>query len=118
VFSKLLVESSDKKFNFVFGSLCALINGLTFPAFSYILSNLMGIMSKLNNPTFPNEQEQIKKDIDMYCIGFGLAALVGGLTTAAYQSAFGAVGDSIVYKLRFKAFSKLMRMPISYFDKK
>jgi ATP-binding cassette subfamily B (MDR/TAP) protein 1 len=78
----------------------------------------MGIMSKLNNPLFPDEQEQIKKDIDMYCIGFALAALAGGITTFAYQSAFGTVGDSVVYKLRLKAFSKLMRMPISYFDKK
>lgn len=49
VFSKLLAESSDKKFNFIFGSLCAIINGVTFPAFSFVLSNLMAIMSKLNN---------------------------------------------------------------------
>ena len=118
VFSKLLVESSDKKFNFVFGSLCAIINGVTFPAFSYILSNLMGIMSKLgSDPRYADQQEQIKKDIDLYCIAFGGVALLGGLTTFCYHFSFGMVGDSIVYRLRLKAFSKLMRMSVKYFDK-
>ena len=117
VFSKLLVESSDKKLNFIVGSVCAIINGITFPAFSFVLSNLMGIMSKLNNPAFAPEQEQIKKDVDMYCLAFAGIAVLGGLTTFAYHSLFGIVGDSVVYRLRLKAFSKLMRLGITYFDK-
>lgn len=53
----------------------------------------------------------------MYCIAFGLIAVAGGITTFCYHSSFGVIGDSIVYKLRLKAFSKLMRMGVSYFDK-
>jgi ABC-type multidrug transport system fused ATPase/permease subunit len=54
----------------------------------------------------------------MYCIGFGLAAIASGLTTFIYQSTYGVIGDSIVFRLRVKTFSKLLRMPVSYFDKK
>lgn len=52
VFSKLLAESSDMKANYLFGAFCAIINGVTFPAFSFVLSNLMAVMAQLNNPYF------------------------------------------------------------------
>lgn len=94
-----------------------MINGVVFPAFSFILSNLLGIMSKLNNPFYPDQQDKIKKEVDMYCIGFGLVAMAGGLTTFIYHSFFGVIGDDLVFKLRLKAFNKLLRLKVEYFDK-
>lgn len=56
-------------------------------------------------------------EINEYCIMFLVVAAVGSFTTFMYQFCFGVAGERLVYVLRIKVFSKLLKLPISYFDK-
>jgi ABC-type multidrug transport system fused ATPase/permease subunit len=111
----LLKLSSDKWLYYILGSLCAAINGLVFPSFAFVFGNLIGLLYDLRDPS--SNLTQVEFDVNMYCIGFAGIALTGGLTTLGYNFFFGLIGDSLVYKLRNTTFRKLMKMPVSYFDK-
>ncbi len=48
---------------------------------------------------------------------FLVVAGAGSFTTFLYTACFGVVGEKLVYNIRKKLFSKLLLLPISYYDK-
>ena len=57
-------------------------------------------------------------EIDNYCLYILLIAIGGGFMTGVYNFSFGLGSDRLVYNIRMKLFSKLLRLPASYYDKK
>ena len=53
----------------------------------------------------------------MYCLYMFLVAITAALMTFFYQFAFGITSERLVYKIRVDMFNKLMRMPVSFYDK-
>lgn len=49
---------------------------------------------------------------------FGLVAIVGGVGTMMYKYPLDIYGQKIVYDVRKKLFNKLLRLPVSFYDKK
>lgn len=43
--------------------------------------------------------------------------MIGGTTSFVYMFVYGLAGEGLVYSLRKKLFSKLLRMPVSFYDK-
>ena len=58
------------------------------------------------------------KEIDTQCLYMELIAVAGGVTTLLFVFAFGLASERLVYNLRMKLFNKLLRLPVSYYDKK
>jgi ABC-type multidrug transport system fused ATPase/permease subunit len=56
--------------------------------------------------------------INTYCWYFLIIALIGSLTAFLYNFNFGVVGDRVVFDMRMSVLSKLLKLPISYYDKK
>jgi ABC-type multidrug transport system fused ATPase/permease subunit len=48
---------------------------------------------------------------------FLLVAVAGSFTTFLYTLCFDIVGNRLVFSLRKKLFSKLIKLPIAYYDK-
>lgn len=46
-----------------------------------------------------------------------LIALAAAFMTFLYQFAFGVTSERLVYKIRVDMFSKLMKLPVSFYDK-
>lgn len=57
------------------------------------------------------------EEINFYCLMFLVVAAAGSFTTFSYTFCFGIAGERLVYTLRNKLFSKLLVMPISFYDK-
>jgi len=55
--------------------------------------------------------------IDQYCLLFLIVAVGAGLTNFLYTFSFGVAGERLVFKLRVNSFEKLIRFPISYYDR-
>ena len=91
------------------GVLGTLVSGLTWPFFNYVFS---GMLSLMMDPVTNNDQ------LNMYCVYFVIVAIVSSIGTATYMFTFGMASENLVYTVRMKMFNKLLRMPVSYFDKK
>lgn len=46
-----------------------------------------------------------------------LIAIIAGACTMLYTFAFGLTSERLVYKVRVDLFNKLMRLPVSFYDK-
>lgn len=90
MFSKLLADSKENWLWYLAGCFCAVINGVVFPIFSLFLSRLIGLMVQLKDPS--KDQDEIQRQINLYCLGFLGVAVIGGLTTFMYHGAFGYIG--------------------------
>ena len=109
VFGKLLAFEKANLPILAIGVVGALISGLTWPFFNYVFS---GILSLMIDPVANNHT------LNTYCLYFVFVAVVSSVATAAYQFTFGLASENLVYKVRLSMFNKLLRLPVSYFDKK
>lgn len=91
------------------GVVCALASGAVWPVFNYIFSAILAFMM---DPVGNDEK------LNWYCLYMEMIAVGGGLFTAAFTFAFGLASERLVYNLRMKLFNKLLRLPVSYYDKK
>lgn len=57
-------------------------------------------------------------ELNWYCLKMLGIAVIGGFTTALFTFAFGLASERLVYNIRMKLFDKLLRLPVSYYDKK
>ena len=57
-------------------------------------------------------------EINDYCLLFLATAVAGAICTFAYKFPFDVYGQKVVYEVRKSVFGKLMRLPVSYYDKK
>ena len=86
-----------------------MINGAVIPFFSVAFGNILSLL---------NDVEGNNDEINLYCWYFLGIALVAAATAFLYNFNFGIVGDRVVFDLRIKVFEKLLRLPMSYYDKK
>lgn len=93
----------------IIGAISSLVNGLVVPFFSLAFGKILNLFADVKN----NETE-----IDRYCLYFLVIAIGSALSSFLYNLSFGIVGDRLVYDLRLKSFRKLLKLPISYYDKK
>ena len=57
-------------------------------------------------------------EINMYCILFLITAVAGAVCTFSYKYPFDVYGQRVVYEVRKSVFQKLLRLPVSFYDKK
>lgn len=93
----------------ILGVFSALANGLTWPFFNIAFSSVIALM---------NDAVNHSDEIDNYCLLFLLVAVVGATATFSYTFNFGVVAERLVYDLRVKVFNKLLKAPLSFYDKK
>lgn len=93
------------------GIFLALGNGVCFPLVALVMAEMIFILSK--GPSDPNYREEVNR-LTYYFIGIAFGALVcfGGMMIL-----FARVGEGLTYRLRKEGFEKIMRMPISWFDR-
>jgi|JI9StandDraft_2_1071091.scaffolds.fasta_scaffold824158_1 ATP-binding cassette subfamily B (MDR/TAP) protein 1 len=53
----------------------------------------------------------------MYCLYMELIAVAAAVMTFLYQFCFGLTSERLIYKIRIDMFNKLMRLPVSFYDK-
>lgn len=93
----------------VIGVLGALASGSVWPIFNYIFSAILAFMvDPVTNDS----------DINLHCFYMALIAVAGGVTTLIFTFAFGVASERLVYDIRMALFNKLLRLPVSYYDKK
>jgi ATP-binding cassette, subfamily B (MDR/TAP), member 11 len=109
IYRKLMKLSRRHWVWVMLGGLSCLLNGCMVPFFSVAFGNILELLSDVGR----NEAE-----IDYYCWYFLLLAVVGSSTAFLYNFSFGMVGDKIVFHMRMKVFEKLLRLPMSYYDRK
>jgi ABC-type multidrug transport system fused ATPase/permease subunit len=87
----------------------ALGAGSVWPIFNYIFSAILSLMM---DPVGNNAE------LDTYCLYMELIAVAGCVTTLLFTFAFGLASERLVYDIRMQLFNKLLRLPVSYYDKK
>lgn len=93
----------------IFGALGALGAGMIWPFFNYLFSGVLELMMR---PVENND------GLNLYCLFFEIIAVVSALLTVAYTFSFGVARERLVYNVRVKLFDKLLRMPVSFYDRK
>lgn len=79
-----------------------------WPFFSYLFSGIIDLMI-----------DAVKNDdeLNKYCLYILLVAVTAGITNVFQTFFFGLVSERLVYKIRVSLFNKLMRLPVSFYDK-
>ena len=94
------------------GVISALLNGAVWPFFNIAFSNVLAFMAT------PETTKLHSDEIDQYCLLFLATAVLGGVATTMYKFPFDMYSQKIVYDVRKRLFSKLLRLPVSFYDKK
>ncbi len=109
-FSRVFSYSAPEWQYFTIGVVCSLIQGATFPLFSFIFSEMITIF-------FAPRDEMMGRARD-YALLFGALALGMFLISSGTYWALGIVSESLTYRLRRATFRNIMRQNIGYFDDK
>lgn len=109
VFGKLFKLSAKHNLLLYAGVLAALVNGSIWPFFNIAFSNILSMMA---------DAVHHESEIDNYCLLFLATAVAGGVCTFAYKFPFDIYGQRVVYEVRKSVFGKLLRLPVSFYDKK
>lgn len=59
---------------------------------------------------------QAREDADFYALVFTYIAIIGCFVNICNSAIFSVVGDKITSRVRIEAFSKIVKMPIPWFD--
>jgi len=65
-----------------------------------------------------DDAQSHEQEIDNYCLLFLATAVVGAISTFCYKFPFDVYGQRVVYEVRKSVFHKLLRIPVSFYDKK
>ncbi|KAJ1951007.1 hypothetical protein FBU59_000407 [Linderina macrospora] len=97
---------------FIPGFIATVIDGVSFPCFSIVFSNmLMAIAIK----DHPDEQ---KHEVNKYAGLFFMFACIIFFANGGRSYFFGTAGERITYNVRHDVFRAMMRQDAAYFDKK
>jgi ABC-type multidrug transport system fused ATPase/permease subunit len=91
------------------GILGAIVNGSIWPFFNIAFSNILSLMI---------DAAEHESEIDNYCLLFLATAVGGAICTFLYKFPFDVYGQGVVYEVRKEVFDKLLRLPVSFYDKK
>jgi ATP-binding cassette subfamily B (MDR/TAP) protein 1 len=107
--SKALELIPDYYFQLFCGVLCSAGLGLVFPGFSFVFSEMITIFYLWDY------EEMKKKALIWMGAFFGIATCVGLLTIAA-GGIYGAIGETLTFRLRSVMFRHLVKQEIAWFD--
>ncbi|GAM28104.1 hypothetical protein SAMD00019534_112800 [Acytostelium subglobosum LB1] len=108
-FSRVLKQSSDDMWLFLFGFLSAVGTGAIYPVFSIVFARMLTI---LQNPD-PN---YITTQADFFSIMFTVLAIGSAVSNFFQTFLFGVIGEKLTYKLRSESFKTIIRQNIGWFD--
>lgn len=92
-----------------FGCVGACLNGLVFPAFSFVFSEMIELF-------YDPDLERMKRRSLAFMFGFFGIALGTWIINIVQSSCIGISGERLVYILRSNSFEKIIRQEISWFD--
>ncbi|KAG1327605.1 ABC transporter B family member 11 [Cocos nucifera] len=93
---------------FVLGSIAAVVNGVIFPIFAIILSNVIN--------TFYQPPHKLKKDSKFWSVMFLAFGLVSLIALPARSYFFAVAGCKLIRRIRLMTFEKVVNMEIEWFD--
>nr|XP_029116814.1 ABC transporter B family member 4 isoform X2 [Elaeis guineensis] len=93
---------------FVLGSIAAVVNGVIFPIFAIILSNVIN--------TFYQPPHKLKKDSKFWSLMFLVFGLVSLFALPARSYFFAVAGCKLIRRIRLMTFEKVVNMEIEWFD--
>ncbi|KAM5187674.1 ATP-dependent translocase ABCB1 isoform 1-T2 [Callospermophilus lateralis] len=95
---------------FVVGVFCSIINGGLQPAFSIILSRIIGVFTKNNDPEIQRQNSNI------FSLLFLILGIVSFVTFFLQGFTFGKAGEILTKRLRYMVFRSMLRQDVSWFD--
>ncbi|XP_044148690.1 ATP-binding cassette sub-family B member 5-like isoform X1 [Bufo gargarizans] len=110
-FLKLLQLNKSEWPYIMVGTLAALINGGSHPAFCIFFAKIIAIFGD-------DDPEKIKRESDLYCILFAVVGVVSFFTYFLQGYMFGRSGEVLTMRLRHMAFKAMLHQEISWFDDK
>nr|XP_043626218.1 ABC transporter B family member 21-like [Erigeron canadensis] len=93
----------------ILGSIAAVINGVIFPMFGYLLSTII--------KSFYKPPHELRKDSAFWALMLALLGLGGLIATPLRTYFFSIAGCKLIWRIRLKCFEKIVQMEISWFDK-
>ncbi|KAJ1100830.1 hypothetical protein NDU88_005905 [Pleurodeles waltl] len=94
---------------FVVGTICAIINGATQPAFAIIFSKIIGVFALV-------DPEEMRRQSSMFSLLFLVLGGVSFVTFFLQGFTFGKAGEILTMRLRYMAFKAILRQDVGYFD--
>jgi ATP-binding cassette subfamily B (MDR/TAP) protein 1 len=110
--SKILDFAADYRPLMAFGSIFAIFNGVSYPAFSLLMGNLLNLFFVPQDPEVLQTEVQ-KIAIIFLCVGIG-SALFGYLSHMMWIT----VGEKVIVRIRARYFEALLAQEAGYFDQK
>lgn len=90
------------------GSLSAVINGLTFPAFGTLFSIVLD--------TFYKPPDKLKRETRFWSLIFVLLGVISLVALATRSYFFALAGSRLIRRIRLMTFEKIVNMEIAWFD--
>ncbi|XP_074579514.1 ABC transporter B family member 4-like [Curcuma longa] len=92
----------------ILGSFAAIVNGVIFPLFSILLSNVIN--------AFYQPPHKLKKDSNFWSLMFLIFGGVSLFALPARSYFFGVAGSKLIRRIRLMTFEKVVSMEIEWFD--
>ncbi|XP_078519721.1 ATP-dependent translocase ABCB1 [Lissotriton helveticus] len=108
-FAKVMRLNKSEWPYFVVGTICAIINGATQPAFAIIFSKIIGVFA-LVDPV------ELRRQSSMFSLLFLALGGVSFVTFFLQGFTFGKAGEILTKRLRYMAFKAILRQDVGYFD--
>ncbi|CAD8160850.1 unnamed protein product [Paramecium pentaurelia] len=123
IMSRLFSYGKEERCFLILGLLSAVLNGCIFPCFSLFFSDMITLLVESDPNLYSNNQirdqqmDKVKSDSSDIALWFFLFGL-GFLVFQSLENFFlSIVAENLTMKLRNFTFRKLLKMPISFFDK-
>ncbi|XP_061771598.1 ATP-dependent translocase ABCB1-like isoform X3 [Nerophis ophidion] len=94
---------------FLFGSICAALNGMTLPMFDIIVAKFVVVFST-------SDQEEIRKKCVFLSLMFAVIGFVSFFITFLQGFCFGISEQNLTMKLRHASFKAMLRQDLDWFD--
>ncbi|XP_075868533.1 ATP-dependent translocase ABCB1-like [Nelusetta ayraudi] len=92
------------------GTICAMINGLASPAYSFLFAGIVGVFTH-------TDQNLIRQRYIFLSLMFVVMGCIYFVATFLQGFTFGKSGEVLTLKLRLKAFTSMMKQDLGWFDK-
>uniref|UniRef100_A0A7N0REW6 ABC transporter B family member 9 n=1 Tax=Kalanchoe fedtschenkoi TaxID=63787 RepID=A0A7N0REW6_KALFE len=92
----------------VLGSIGAVVNGLVFPVFGLLISNVIKI--------FYQPPSLLRKDSKFWAVIFVVIGLISFVAAPLQNYFFGVAGGKLIQRIRSLCFKKIVHQEISWFD--
>ena len=102
---------------FILAIIFTIGNGVIMPLFAMNMATYITILIKLqNNAEKGKDNSDNRDDADYYAIVFVILAAANFIGTFMRSFLFGILGGKITFGIRTAVFSKILKMPIAWFD--